>query len=182
MIRRSGRHVGELRGICPQLPQCQERLLAPSPHLRRSVLRLTPHRYHLDMDEANEEAIQRLFAPSSGSKPSTSAELLERIDIDDLMLQLDTDRLLRSPVPCVVDTEFFYSAFQSQLKHGGTPRSLQPAMEGEVRLFMAEETFEELVEKKLPKFATQLGTTTAVLENFLGTVLARLAEPGRAAN
>jgi hypothetical protein len=41
-------------------------------------------------------------------------------------------------------------------------------MEGEVRLFMAEETFEELVEKKLPKFATQLGTTTAVLENFLG--------------
>jgi len=124
MIRRSGRHVGELRGICPQLPQCQERLLAPSPHLRRSVLRFTPHRYHLDMDEANEEAIQRLFAPSSGSKPSTSAELMERIDIDDLMLQLDTDRLLRSPVPCVVDTEFFYSAFQSQLKHGGAPRSL----------------------------------------------------------
>jgi hypothetical protein len=120
------------------------------------------------MEEANEETIQLLFAPSSGSRPSTSAELLERIDIDDLMLELDTDRLLRSAVPCVVDTEFFYSAFQSQLKHGGAPRSLQPAREGEVRLFMAEETFEELVEKKLPKFATQLGTTTAVLENFLG--------------
>jgi hypothetical protein len=119
-------------------------------------------------EEAIDETIQCLLAPAPGSQPPTAAELLERIDINDLMLKLDTARLLRSPVPCVVDTEFFYSAFQSQLKCGGAPRSLQTAMEGEIRLFMAEETFEELVDKKLAEFATQLDSTPAVLEDFLG--------------
>jgi hypothetical protein len=121
--------------------------------------------------EANEqgidETIQRLLAPASGSRPPTAAELLERIDIDELMVQLETDRLLRSPLPCVLDTEFFYSAFQSQLKRGGAPRSLQAAMSGEIRLFMAEETFAELVDRKLEDFAALLGTTTVVLENLL---------------
>jgi hypothetical protein len=119
------------------------------------------------MGEVKNEATTRLFAPSFGSRSPTAGELLERIDIGELTLQLDTDRLLRSPVPCVLDTEFFYSAFQSQLRYGGAPRTLQAAMESQICLFMAEETFGELVDKKLAEFAIHLGTTAAVLETFL---------------
>jgi hypothetical protein len=131
-----------------------------------SLFCVTSRRYDFGVDDVKDRTARLEVFPSCSRTP-TAAELLEQIHIGELTMQLDTDRLLRSPVPCVLDTEFFYSAFQSQLEYGGAPRTLQAAMEGQIRLFMAEETFAELVDKKLAEFAIHLGTTTGVLETFL---------------
>jgi|GEM_PF-3386862 len=96
-----------------------------------------------------------------------AAELLDRIDIEQLSSELEAKRSLHSPYLFVLDTEFFFSAFQSQLKRGGAPKSLQVAMRGVIRLFIASDTFFELLDKKLPDFADKLGTTVPVLERFL---------------
>lgn len=76
-------------------------------------------------------------------------------------------RNLATPCQFVIDTEFFYSAFQYELQQGRCPLSLREAMNGSIRLYMASATMTELREKKLGEFAVGLCTSPAVLSEFL---------------
>lgn len=104
------------------------------------------------------------------AKMITSAELLPNIDAS-VWPELEAQQLLQAPYPFVLDTEFFFSAFQSQLKYGGPPKSLQAAMEGIIHFFMAKDTYIELRYNKLPDFAAELRTTVPVLEGCLSSWL-----------
>jgi len=119
------------------------------------------------MDEDSEKALDEVLQSFLAPEPVTAAGLLERIDVEQLTAELESKRLLQAPYPFVLDTEFFFSAFQSQLKHGGAPKSLQIAMQGVIRFFIAADTFFELLDEKLPDFAAKLGTMVEVLEGFL---------------
>jgi hypothetical protein len=93
---------------------------------------------------------------------------LERIDLEALQAAAERryEDLFRAPYLAVLDTEFFRSAFQSQLKFGGPPLSLRLTREGHLRLFIAEETLFELFDK-LAEFADGLGATADELERLL---------------
>ena len=93
---------------------------------------------------------------------------LERIDLDALQAAAEHryTELFRGPYLGVLDTEFFRSAFQFQLKHDAPPLSLRVARSGHLKLFMAEDTFLELM-GKLEEFARDLGTSEAELESLI---------------
>jgi len=67
-------------------------------------------------------------------------DLLERIDIEALVVERRRFEGSTTPRFATLDTSFFFSGFQSGLLHGGRPRSIVAATDGIVRLFLAEET------------------------------------------
>ena len=72
----------------------------------------------------------------------------------------------RRPLPAVLDTDFIRTGIHAQLSKGMPPRSVQSAQDGALRLFMEYDTLVE-TDKKLPKFADQLGVTTPELRRIL---------------
>jgi hypothetical protein len=74
---------------------------------------------------------------------------------------------LARPCQFVIDTEFFYSAFQYELLEGRSPLSLREAMNGSIRLYMASSTMLELKEKKIDEFAIGLRASPSDLSEML---------------
>ncbi len=93
-------------------------------------------------------------------------DLLERIDFEALVVERRHFEGSRSPRFATLDTSFFFSGFQSALLHGGRPKSIKAAEDGIVRLFLAEETYWELV-RKLPEFAEELHSNSTRLEAII---------------
>lgn len=90
-------------------------------------------------------------------------DLLERIDIEALVVEQRRFEGSRSPLFATLDTSFFFSGFQSALLRGGRPKSIRAAQDGIVRLFLAEETYWELV-RKIPEFAEEMHSNSTQIE------------------
>jgi hypothetical protein len=93
-------------------------------------------------------------------------DLLDRIDVEALIIDRRRFAGPTSPRLATLDTSFFYSGFQSALRYGGQPKSIAAADDGIVRLFLAEETFWELM-RKLPEFADEIQCETEQLESIV---------------
>jgi hypothetical protein len=93
-------------------------------------------------------------------------DLLERIDFEALVVERRRFEGSKSPRFATLDTSFFFSGFQSALRRGGRPKSIKAAQDGIVRLFLAEETYWELI-RKLPEFAEELDSDSSPLEAII---------------
>src|SRR5580698_7903205 len=93
-------------------------------------------------------------------------DLLERIDIEALVVEQRRFEGSRSPRFATLDTSFFFSGFQSALLRGGRPKSIKAAQDGIVRLFLAEETYWELV-RKIPEFAEEMHSNSTQIEAII---------------
>ncbi len=72
----------------------------------------------------------------------------------------------RRPLLAVLDTSCVRTGLHYQLQNGSPPASVTTAQDGSVRLFMEYDTLVE-TQRKLPKFAKDLGVTTAELTRIL---------------
>jgi hypothetical protein len=120
------------------------------------------------LKQVTQEFMDNLISANLNYTFPSVAELRERgVDFEILKQEQLAETQIRTPYLCVLDTEFFFSAFQYQLKHNGSaPRSLQITKIGKIRLFVAEKTFVELIDK-LPEFAAKLDTKPELLAEFL---------------
>lgn len=89
------------------------------------------------------------------------------LGLADSLAELIAVRNLATPCQFVLDTEFFYSAFQYELDQGRCPLSLREAMKGSIRLYMASATMAELREKKILEFSNDLSVPPEVLSQLL---------------
>ncbi len=89
--------------------------------------------------------------------------ILDRIDVEALVFEWRRYDRPSGLYVATLDTSFFYSGFQSAIRWGGFPKSIEAARDGVVRLFMAEETFLELIDI-LPEFAEKLRVEEQLLK------------------
>jgi hypothetical protein len=96
------------------------------------------------------------------------AETLSPEELAALLAQADASfsDLGYGAMPAVLDTSCVRSGLHHQLSKGSPPASVTTARDGSIRLFMEYDTLVE-TQRKLPKFARDLGVTTAELTRIL---------------
>ncbi len=109
------------------------------------------------------------MCPYSWTAASGAEHVFSPDDLDAMFkeaAELSPLHLRGRPFPAVLDTDFIRTGLHSQLNWGSPPKSVRSAQNGSLRLFMEYDTLVE-TDRKLPKFAGQLGVSVPELRRIL---------------